>query len=96
MVVVPAAQARRRRRRAALEEVYYYRFDRPDGFGFQGLYEADGVADERCSCATAASSASRAATTRCARRPATASTTSGRWSAINANSRCTKTPCTVG
>ena len=29
----------------ALEEVYYYRFDRPDGFGFQGLYEADG--DER-------------------------------------------------
>ena len=22
----------------ALEEVYYYRFDRPDGFGFQGLY----------------------------------------------------------
>ncbi len=29
----------------ALEEVYYYRFDRPDGFGFQGLYERDG--DER-------------------------------------------------
>jgi len=28
-----------------LEEVYYYRFDRPDGFGFQGLYEAGG--DER-------------------------------------------------
>jgi 5-deoxy-glucuronate isomerase len=27
----------------ALEEVYYYRFDRPDGFGFQGLYEADGT-----------------------------------------------------
>ncbi len=27
----------------ALEEVYYYRFDRPDGFGFQGLYE---VADD--------------------------------------------------
>ena len=26
----------------ALEEVYYYRFDRPDGFGFQGLYDADG------------------------------------------------------
>jgi 5-deoxy-glucuronate isomerase len=26
----------------ALEEVYYYRFDRPDGFGFQGLYELDG------------------------------------------------------
>ena len=26
----------------ALEEVYYYRFDRRDGFGFQGLYEADG------------------------------------------------------
>jgi 5-deoxy-glucuronate isomerase len=26
----------------ALEEVYYYRFDRPDGFGFQGLYERDG------------------------------------------------------
>jgi len=26
----------------ALEEVYYYRFDRPDGFGFQGLYEHDG------------------------------------------------------
>jgi 5-deoxy-glucuronate isomerase len=25
----------------ALEEVYYYRFDRPDGFGFQGLYERD-------------------------------------------------------
>jgi 5-deoxy-glucuronate isomerase len=25
-----------------LEEVYYYRFDRPDGFGFQGLYEPDG------------------------------------------------------
>jgi 5-deoxy-glucuronate isomerase len=24
----------------ALEEVYYYRFDRPDGFGFQGLYES--------------------------------------------------------
>ncbi len=24
-----------------LEEVYYYRFDRPDGFGFQGLYETD-------------------------------------------------------
>jgi 5-deoxy-glucuronate isomerase len=23
----------------ALEEVYYYRFDRPEGFGFQGLYE---------------------------------------------------------
>ena len=29
----------------ALEEVYYFRFDRPDGFGFQGLYDADG--DER-------------------------------------------------
>jgi 5-deoxy-glucuronate isomerase len=27
----------------ALEEVYYYRFDRPDGFGFQGLYELDGA-----------------------------------------------------
>ena len=26
----------------ALEEVYYYRFDPPDGFGFQGLYETDG------------------------------------------------------
>jgi 5-deoxy-glucuronate isomerase len=26
----------------ALEEVYYYRFDRPEGFGFQGLYEHDG------------------------------------------------------
>jgi 5-deoxy-glucuronate isomerase len=26
----------------ALEEVYYYRFDKPDGFGFQGLYDADG------------------------------------------------------
>jgi 5-deoxy-glucuronate isomerase len=26
----------------ALEEVYYYRFDRRDGFGFQGLYELDG------------------------------------------------------
>jgi 5-deoxy-glucuronate isomerase len=25
----------------ALEEVYYYRFDRPDGFGFQGLYDDD-------------------------------------------------------
>jgi 5-deoxy-glucuronate isomerase len=30
---------------AALEEVYYFRFDQPAGFGFQGLYEADG--DER-------------------------------------------------
>lgn len=29
----------------ALEEVYYYRFDRPEGFGFQGLYETDGVAE---------------------------------------------------
>ena len=29
----------------ALEEVYYYRFDHPDGFGFQGLYEADGQAE---------------------------------------------------
>jgi 5-deoxy-glucuronate isomerase len=27
----------------ALEEVYYYRFDRPDGFGFQGLYEHPGT-----------------------------------------------------
>jgi 5-deoxy-glucuronate isomerase len=26
----------------ALEEVYYYRFDKPDGFGFQGLYETNG------------------------------------------------------
>jgi 5-deoxy-glucuronate isomerase len=26
-----------------LEEVYYYRFDRPDGFGFQGLYETAGA-----------------------------------------------------
>ena len=26
----------------ALEEVYYYRFDRPDGFGFQGLYTEAG------------------------------------------------------
>jgi 5-deoxy-glucuronate isomerase len=26
----------------ALEEVYYFRFDQPDGFGFQGLYELDG------------------------------------------------------
>src|SRR5262249_4752646 len=26
----------------ALEEVYYFRFDSPAGFGFQGLYEADG------------------------------------------------------
>ena len=23
--------------------MYYYRFDRPDGFGFQGLYEAAGA-----------------------------------------------------
>jgi 5-deoxy-glucuronate isomerase len=29
----------------ALEEVYYYRFDRPGGFGFQGLYEANGQAE---------------------------------------------------
>ncbi len=29
----------------ALEEVYYYRFDRPDGFGFQGLYESNGRAE---------------------------------------------------
>jgi len=29
----------------ALEEVYYFRFDRPGGFGFQGLYDASG--DER-------------------------------------------------
>ncbi len=29
----------------ALEEVYYYRFDRPEGFGFQGLYETDGVGE---------------------------------------------------
>jgi 5-deoxy-glucuronate isomerase len=29
----------------ALEEVYYFRFDRPDGFGFQGLYDKNG--DER-------------------------------------------------
>ncbi len=28
-----------------LEEVYYYRFDRPEGFGFQGLYEANGRAE---------------------------------------------------
>ncbi len=27
----------------ALEEVYYYRFDRPGGFGLQGIYEADGT-----------------------------------------------------
>jgi 5-deoxy-glucuronate isomerase len=27
----------------ALEEVYYYRFDKPEGFGFQGLYEAGGA-----------------------------------------------------
>ena len=25
-----------------LEEVYYYRFDHPDGFGFQGLYDTNG------------------------------------------------------
>ena len=32
----------------ALEEVYYYRFDRPGGFGFQGLYEnADSSTAER-------------------------------------------------
>ena len=31
----------------ALEEVYYYRFDRPDGFGFQGLYELGESATER-------------------------------------------------
>ena len=31
----------------ALEEVYYYRFDRPDGFGFQGLYEHGRIATER-------------------------------------------------
>ena len=30
----------------ALEEVYYYRFDRPDGFGFQGLYELGEAASE--------------------------------------------------
>lgn len=29
----------------ALEEVYYYRFDRPNGFGFQGLYDGDGGAE---------------------------------------------------
>jgi 5-deoxy-glucuronate isomerase len=29
----------------ALEEVYYYRFDRPGGFGFQGLYESEGKAE---------------------------------------------------
>lgn len=32
----------------ALEEVYYYRFDRPGGFGFQGLYESEsGEVDDR-------------------------------------------------
>jgi 5-deoxy-glucuronate isomerase len=30
----------------ALEEVYYYRFDRPDGFGFQGLYELAGAGEQ--------------------------------------------------
>ena len=30
----------------ALEEVYYYRFDRPGGFGFQGLYELTSDRDE--------------------------------------------------
>ena len=30
-----------------LEEVYYFRFDRPDGFGFQGLYDTDGDGDAR-------------------------------------------------
>jgi 5-deoxy-glucuronate isomerase len=28
----------------ALEEVYAYRFDQPDGFGFQGIYDRDGNA----------------------------------------------------
>jgi 5-deoxy-glucuronate isomerase len=28
----------------ALEEVYYYRFDQPEGFGFQGVYDRDGNA----------------------------------------------------
>ena len=63
----------------ALEEVYYYRFDRPDGFGFQGLYEAGTATERAVFLRHGRSSASRAATTPCARRPATASTTSGRW-----------------
>jgi len=29
----------------ALEEVYYFRCDRPDGFGLQGLYRANGEAE---------------------------------------------------
>ena len=83
----------------ALEEVYYYRFDRPDGFGFQGLYELGGRGDTRCSSGTASSSASHADTTRCARRPATASTTCGRSDrerARRGRSHCTKTPRTAG
>ena len=67
----------------ALEEVYYYRFDRPDGFGFQGLYDATTSApDAPCSCsATVRSSASRAAITRYVRHRVIASITSGRSSA---------------
>ena len=61
----------------ALEEVYYYRFDRPDGFGFQGLYDRRAAKRRRCSSATARWSASHAATTPSAPRPDTASTTSG-------------------
>lgn len=35
----------------ALEEVYYYRFDRPGGFGFQGLYDLEQPDHEATGCA---------------------------------------------
>ncbi len=30
----------------ALDEIYYFEFDRPEGFGFQAVYSADGTLDE--------------------------------------------------
>ena len=67
----------------ALEEVYYYRFDRPDGFGFQGLYESGDDKARRdasapSSCATVRSSAFPAVITRSVPHPAIACTTCGR------------------
>ena len=78
-----------------LEEVYHYRIDPPQGFGVQMLYGAT-ASRSRTPCATAMRCCCRTATTRCRRRPATVSTTSGAWRAPSAVSRCTKIPLTVG
>ena len=77
-----------------LEEAYTFRFDPPEGFGFQAVERP--AIRKPSSCATATPSGSRAGTTRSVQHLAIASITAGCSRARSGGSRWSKTLATPG